>query len=183
MRPKRKIPAYELASDIRMGLSNSELMEKYHLSVAGLASIFKKLVQARVIEKSEVQRRMEPGDDTADLDQMRKVPRCYPVVPIPVVDLSDMQQEGILRDLTEKGIQVEGIHAEAGQTKNLLVQADAFTGTLPFTLETCCKWIKPRNAGKRPLAGFEITSISEADLELLRGTIELFAFCDNTKRS
>jgi len=182
MKPKRKIPAQELANDIRMGLSNSELMEKYHLSVAGLASIFKKLVDARVLEKNEVRRRMEPGDDTADLDQMRKLPRCYPVVPIPVVDLSDMEQEGILRDLTEQGIQVEGIHAEVGQTKSLLVQADAFTGSVPFTVETCCKWFKPRSAGNSSLAGYEIISISEADLELLRATIELFAFCDQTRR-
>lgn len=183
MAAKRRIPAFEMADDIRMGLSNTELMEKYHLSVSGLESIFNKLVQAHVLEKSEVRRRMEPGDDTADLDQMRRVPRCYPVVPIPVVDLSDLQQEGLLRDLTEQGIQVEGLYAELGQTKQLLIQADAFTGSPPFTVEACCKWIKPGNSKNLALAGFEITSISDADLQLLRGTIEMFAFCDQTRQS
>jgi hypothetical protein len=182
MAAKRRIPAFELASDIRAGLNNTELMEKYQLSVAGLASIFKKLVQAHVIEKHEIQRRMEPGDDTADLDHMRKIPRCYPVVAIAVIDLGDMQQEGSLKDLTEQGIQVEGIEAEVGQTKKFLVQSDLFTGAPPFTVETCCKWIKPKNGSNLPLAGFQITSISDADLQLLRGTIELFTFCDYTKR-
>jgi hypothetical protein len=181
MAAKRRIPANDLAKDIRMGMSNGEVMKKYRLSQAGLASVFKKLVQAGVVEQSEVQRRMEPGDDTADLDQMRDVARCYPVVFIPVIDLTDLRREGYLRDLTEKGLQVSGIHSKVEETKSFLIQADAFSNLLPFTLEARCKWVKENVTEELSVSGFEITSLSETNRELLKKTIELFAFCDQTK--
>jgi hypothetical protein len=183
MAAKRRIPANELANDIRMGMSNAEVMKKYRLSQVGLASVFRKLVQAGVMEKSELQRRMEPGDDTADLDQMRNLARCYPVVTLPVIDLTDLRREGYVRDLTEKGLQVAGIHAKVDETKSLLIQADALSNVLPFTLEARCKWVKEGNTEDLSVSGFEITSLSETNRELLKKTIELFAFCDQTKRA
>jgi hypothetical protein len=181
MSPKRRIPAREVVTDIRKGMSNSDLMDKYQLSMKGLTSVFAKLVEANFCTKKELLFRMPPGDDTAALDQMRDMARCYPVVRIPVIDLADLRSEGYVRDLTVKGIQVAGIRATVGDKKNFLIQADAFAAILPFTLDAHCRWVNPDSAGGLTVSGYEITEISETNLESLRKAVEVFTFCDEDK--
>ena len=180
---KRRIPANAIVKDIRSGMSNSDLMERYQLSMKGLTSVFTKLVEAKFCTKKELLLRMPPGDDTADLDEMRDVARCYPVVRIPVIDLADLRSGGYVRDLTEKGIQVLGIHAQVGDKKNFLIQADAFAAILPFTLEAECRWIKPDAVSGLTVSGYEITGISDTNLASLKQAVEVFTFCDENNGS
>jgi len=57
---KKKVSARESVADIRSGMSDAALMEKYHLSPPGLQSLFDKLVGAGYIDLSEIQQR-RPG--------------------------------------------------------------------------------------------------------------------------
>lgn len=54
---KKKVRARESVSDIRSGMSDAALMEKYHLSPAGLQSLFDKLVGGGYIDLSEIHQR------------------------------------------------------------------------------------------------------------------------------
>jgi len=175
---RRRIAANRIVKDIRRGMSNADLMAKYQLSMRGLTSVFTKLVDAKFCTKRELLYRMPPGDDTADLDDMRDLARCYPVVLIPVIDLGDLRSEGYVRDLTEKGLQVAGIRATVGGRKSFLNQADAFAAIPPFTLEGHCRWVKPDASGGLTVSGYEITDISNANRESLRKAVEVFTFCD-----
>ncbi|MBI4963436.1 MAG: hypothetical protein HY913_09170 [Desulfomonile tiedjei] len=175
---KRRIPAKEVVTDIRSGMSNSDLMDKYQLSMKGLMSVFTKLIEAEFCTKKELLFRMPPGDDTADLDEMRDIARCYPVVRLPVIDLGDLRSEGYVRDLTEKGIQVAGVRAKVGDKKNFLIQADSFAAILPFTLEAHCRWVRTDSKSGITLSGYEIAGISETNLESLRKAVGVFTFCD-----
>jgi hypothetical protein len=53
---KPKIGAREAANDIRSGMTDAELMEKYHLTAKGLESLFRKLVEAKLLDQSFVAR-------------------------------------------------------------------------------------------------------------------------------
>ncbi len=64
---KRKITAREVLRDIRSGLSDPDLMEKYTLSAQGLQSVFNKLVTARVITQAELDDRVPITERTVDL--------------------------------------------------------------------------------------------------------------------
>ena len=54
---KRKISARQAVVDIRSGLDDSALMEKYDLSAIGLQSLFDKLVTSGYLDFSEIQQR------------------------------------------------------------------------------------------------------------------------------
>jgi hypothetical protein len=54
---KKKISARGSVTDIRSGMSDSDLMEKYHLSPPGLQNLFDKLVGAGYIDLSEIHQR------------------------------------------------------------------------------------------------------------------------------
>ena len=64
---KRKITAREVLRDIRAGLSDQDLMEKYTLSAQGLQSVFHKLVNAGVITQPELDDRVPITERTVDL--------------------------------------------------------------------------------------------------------------------
>jgi len=71
---KRKISARELATDVRAGLDDAALMEKYGLAAQGLQSVFRKLVDAKVIQQSELDSR---GDSTQrTVDPVWQCPSC-----------------------------------------------------------------------------------------------------------
>ena len=53
-------------NDIKSGMTDAELMEKYGLTAKGLASLFRKLVQAKLLDESFVRKRTAPIEaDTA----------------------------------------------------------------------------------------------------------------------
>ncbi|MGO9571738.1 MAG: hypothetical protein ACLP5H_29785 [Desulfomonilaceae bacterium] len=64
---KRKITAREVLRDVRYGLSDQDLMEKYTLSAQGLQSVFHKLVNAGVITQAELDDRVPISERTVDL--------------------------------------------------------------------------------------------------------------------
>ena len=64
---KRKITAREVLRDIRSGLSDQDLMEKYTLSAQGLQSVFHKLVNAGVITQPELDDRVPITERTVDI--------------------------------------------------------------------------------------------------------------------
>jgi hypothetical protein len=64
MAAKRRISAAEMVKDIRAGLTDLELMNKYNLSPKGLQSAMRKLLEARFITQAEYDWRPSEYDDT-----------------------------------------------------------------------------------------------------------------------
>jgi len=58
---KTKVNAREVVRDIRAGMQDSDLIEKYGLSPRGVESLFNKLVTAGLLEQSEVDQRQARG--------------------------------------------------------------------------------------------------------------------------
>jgi uncharacterized protein (DUF433 family) len=67
---KPKIKASDAANDIRAGMTDSEMMEKYGLSAKGLHSLFLKLLEVRAVTQSELNRRRANYHDTTIIGQM-----------------------------------------------------------------------------------------------------------------
>ncbi len=67
---KREIKGREIIEDIRLGLTDDEIMEKYKLSHQGLRSLFLKLRHAGLITKDEFEWRPALWDETVTLDLM-----------------------------------------------------------------------------------------------------------------
>jgi hypothetical protein len=63
----RGVNARQAASDIRSGMSDAALMEKFKLSAKGLQSLFDQLVVAGLLTQSEIDERATWVDSTVDL--------------------------------------------------------------------------------------------------------------------
>jgi hypothetical protein len=72
--PKQKVSAYELAADIRSGMDDSALMQKYRLSVQGLQSGLQKLLQAGLLKQTDLDERWSSFATSVDL--VLQCPSC-----------------------------------------------------------------------------------------------------------
>lgn len=72
--PKRQLSAKELLQDIRAGMDDTALMEKYQLSAQGLQGVFKKLVAAGGLKQEELDGRASDQERTVNLAW--KCPAC-----------------------------------------------------------------------------------------------------------
>jgi len=63
-----EVRAGDAVRDIRSGLTDLELMEKYRLTDKGLGSLFRKLVSAGLLKHSEIESRDPTFTSTIPLD-------------------------------------------------------------------------------------------------------------------
>jgi uncharacterized protein (DUF433 family) len=70
MSTKPKIRARDAVNDIRSGMSDSEMMEKYELSAKGLHKLFMKLIEVKAISQSELDWRSASYHDTMMIERM-----------------------------------------------------------------------------------------------------------------
>lgn len=174
MPTKRTINAKEIVSDIRSWMNNQRLMDKYHVSLDKLHNIFKQLLDAHAIERSELEPLISIPHLRVNGGKRRRLHRGYVFIKLPIYDLENLINKGTVVDISEVGLQISGIPATVGDTKEFLVQADYFADVYPFIFEAKCKWTSKAEDGNL-LSGFEITSITEGALEELRKITNLLA--------
>ena len=66
---KPEISAADALKCIRSGMDDSDLMKRYKISAKGLRSLFRKLVAAGVVDRSELDRRMSETHRWAILEE------------------------------------------------------------------------------------------------------------------
>lgn len=71
-KPKTTVRASEAVEDIRSGMDDASMMDKYKLTSEGLQNLFVKLINAGLISQWEVDHRMESFESTVDLMAIMK---------------------------------------------------------------------------------------------------------------
>jgi hypothetical protein len=170
---KKVIQAKDIVNDIRAGLTEDELMHKYHLSSRGLRSAYEKLLQKRIMTVHEIygQPRSE-GDDTVIVEDMRQLRRHYLTVEVPIYVADSTETQGLLRDITERGLGISGIQVKAGETKSFVVPTQRFLKIPNVRFEARCLWVNSPRGSQNWSAGFQITRISPKGLVNLRDLIK-----------
>ncbi|AFM26209.1 PilZ domain-containing protein [Desulfomonile tiedjei] len=158
------INIHRIAEDIRVGLTKSQLMQKYHLSARGLRWISMTLISSGAIAWWEIYDSLCANYEDLIPDRLRQT-RRYPLpFHCPVHEADNPHVVGQLRDVSENGLGVVGMRARTGDTKNLVIQGDEFGEFASFSLESTCRWITKDQRGVF-VAGFEISHISIGNLK------------------
>jgi hypothetical protein len=168
------IQARQFAEDIRSGMSDFELMEKYRLSAKGIQSAFSKLLDNGIVTVEELYGgRARSGADTVIIDDPRRIPRHYLSVSVSIYDPNLPTQKGKLHDITERGIGVRGLEVRIGETKAFVIPCRDFLGVDNLWFEAKCLWVRPAAKPSDWRAGFQITKITPEYLTHLRELIHL----------
>jgi hypothetical protein len=173
MSSKRQINGRDFVNDIRTGLSDTELMQKYGLSARGLQSIFGKLIDAKAIDPAEIYERSAFGDSTVDVEVIHLSLRGHPSFTPSIYEAVNPEVIGTVRKITEKQLEVVGIEAGFDETKTLIIMIGRHMKVEPVFLKAKCRWCRKEPPGGQHVAGFEITSISEDNLRELKKLIRI----------
>lgn len=165
----RQIGVNSIVKDIRSGITDSQIMTKYHLSSRGLKSLFRKLLDSQAITPFEYTEWAGFFGNSVELNDVRLFNRETLDFQLPVHEAGNLRIKGQILNLSETGIGVWGIPTEVGQDKTLMVPVKGAT----VVAVARCHWKK---VGQRPgesVAGFEIVKVLQGNWESLVQRIQL----------
>lgn len=165
---KRQITAEEVLDDIRSDMIDSEIMQKHQVTAKELRDVYRALCESKSVDLAEMYCRPVYWDNNVDLEPRREFPRLLLAFILPVHDRDNPDARGIVADVTEKGMKLEGMEAKVGEKRWLTVNPTRFGDMDPIDFEAECRWSKTEGPDQRPVAGYRITEISDGALQELR---------------
>ena len=171
MAAEKEIKAKEIVKDIISGIGDNELMHKYRLTFRGLQSVYRRLVDANLVDAAFLEGRIIPQQN-AETTTIMRLPRKEIYMPLPVHELDNPGMQGMVSNLTDRGMGVKGLKAKVDEVKTLVIRPEKLFQLSPFILSAKCRWVKPSGDEQEILAGFEIIYIAEKELQKLRDLIE-----------
>lgn len=176
--PKVRIRIRDLVKDIRNGLADHELRDKYQLSANGLHLVFKKLLDLKAIDADSLFGIASSRLESVDRRDLREEERYALDFDIPAYNTACPEIHGRIRDVSENGVGLVGVQAAEGDRTHIVILGDTFGFVGPFELEAECRWVKMDDASGEYLAGFLITDVADWDLEELKKLIRLLTLSD-----
>lgn len=172
---KRIIQARDIVRDVRSGMTDTELMEKYGLSAKGLESAYTKLVNSGLMTVGEIYGQRLSGQDTVIIDDVRELPKHFLSMTIPIHEAAHENRKGKIREVMEKGVSITGIQARIGEVKSFVIACRPFLEVDNIWLEAECIWMQAGKKSDDWYGGFQITKISPKHLANLRQLIQLLS--------
>jgi hypothetical protein len=169
---RRRIPARRFVDDMRSGMPDSALMEKYKLTARGLHSAFRKLLAANVVQPSELVGRHSEYDETIDVNDIRALQRDKVEFPLPIYELNNPDSRGIISDITIMGVGITGFETDVGDIRQFVIPADEFFQVNRVEFKARCRWVKRDESDGECVSGFEIMKVSRGSLAGLRRLIQ-----------
>ncbi len=181
----RVVKAQDIVKDLRERLTDDELKAKYKFTSGVLQAVFKQLVAIKAVSRAEIFERMAPSEqdsaaEDVQIESLRKLPRHMALFPIPIYDGKNPKISGMLRDLNEKGVGVNGIDTTVGETRTFVVLGDEFVAVEfdTFSFDAVCRWVRIEEEGIPYISGFEITRINDSDFKELHKLIMSLTVCE-----
>lgn len=169
---RRRIPARSFVGDMRSGMTDSALMEKYKLTARGLHSAFRKLLAANVVQASELVGRHSEYDETIEVNDIRALQRDKVEFPLPIYQSDNPDSRGIISDITVMGVGIKGFDTDVGDIRQFVIPADEFFQVNPVEFKARCRWVKHDESDGECVSGFEIMKVSKGSLAGLRRLIQ-----------
>ncbi len=157
-----RIPTENILDDIRAGLGDVPIMEKYQISPGELLRIKRRFDRGRQAGEQAV-----TSAAALAARERRSLPRQEPLLTVTVCDADEPLMQGIIHDINMKGLKVVGIIVRADETRTLMIRSEPFNVHATFTFQARCHWSMIDEYGEC-VAGFRITHISQRDAGELR---------------
>jgi hypothetical protein len=159
MESKHKISAKAILGDIRSGMTEAGLMEKYNLSAVAVRMAYRKLVDEQLLDPEKLYGRTHTTEEQTDHGKQRRLARVYPQISLVIHELDDPANDGKVTDMSETGIGVVGIRAKVNEIKTFVIPRNDILLTEEFVFKARCRWTRTEQESQLPAAGFEITEV------------------------
>jgi uncharacterized protein (DUF433 family) len=173
---RQRIKIRAIVGDVKAGMSDSQMMAKYHIDHEALQALFKKLLDLKAISRDALFGEVGLACETSVPTHVRESDRYVLDFDIPVYEEGLPEIQGRVHDITEKGVGIRGLSLKVNEVKTLVVLGDAFGVVAPFDFRAICRWSGLDQEDGLYAAGFQILEISDRSMGDLRKLIKLIAF-------
>jgi hypothetical protein len=178
----RRIVSGQVLQDVRSGMGDAELKEKYKLSSAGLVRLLERMVDSNLISHSELSEISEAYRNKVGRIYGRRQVRAQISVPIPVHDMSSLSSSttGLLRDISLEGFRIVGIKCHVGDIKTFQLPLDMFTEAHPLILVGECSWVTQKVGEQNYwVTGYHMETVSDTDSDAITKFINFLLFTES----
>jgi hypothetical protein len=178
----RRIVSGQVLQDIRSGMGDAELQEKYKLSSKGLVRLLERLVDSKLISQAELSEMSGAYRNKVGRIYGRSHVRAHITVPIPVYDIGAIGSSaiGLLRDISLEGFRIAGIESNVGDVKTFQLPLDMFMKAHPLILVGECFWVAPRVGNQSYwVTGYRMETVTETDADAITKFINFLLFTDS----
>jgi hypothetical protein len=141
-RPRRRINANNLIYDIRRGLDEADLMEKYHLCLLEFQNLAKALLEAKLISTDDLLGLPLFSEAVSGPSKPVISQQFTPMISLKIWDVLDPDVWGDVMFLSPTSFRIEGLEAAVGETKTLVIQSSGFQDNKPLVLDAKCVGIR-----------------------------------------
>ena len=171
MTEQRKIKVGEVVIDIRSGMTDAQLMEKYKISAIALRQLFKQLLEAKAIQFSELRARNAPYQDAATLDDFRSAIRDQVTFPLAIYEENHPDNSGAICDISKTGLRTRGIKSHKGEIKTFVVPAEKSNISSTIVFQAICKWNQVET-DSGDFGGFDLIKILNGNWRELQAFVQ-----------
>jgi hypothetical protein len=164
----------QIIQDFLSGMQVQDIAVKNEFSAERFFEVLRVALSLKLGGSPFLAAETEPNSFHSVHRERRRHPRMScPVLAAHITDPSCPEREGIILDISEKGVAVKGINAKVDDEKTLLISETNFGFPDPIMLTCSCRWTgKTEHHDLVQSAGVEITEISETDSRYLKSLIE-----------
>jgi len=166
---RKQIRVSEIVNDMRVGMSDSEMMDKYKLSSNGLASTFKKLLDSRAISSFEFVQWSALFCERPEVKNIRVFPRDSLKLRLPIYEAGRSEMRGEVLNISDGGLAVRGLEAQVHETRSFVIPIKE----APVLFKARCQWIRQEPVQGSSIGGFEVVSVVKGSWEKLLELIQV----------
>ena len=140
LQAKRRINIDPIVKDLKLGMTEPDLMEKHQLTLLELQEIVRRLEEIGLVASDEICHLDFLSDPIADAKTL------FPLISISVYDSRDSETLGELLYVRGNTVGLRGLTATLGATKVIVIQSDGFQQGKPLVFDAkCVDTVRRRN--------------------------------------
>jgi hypothetical protein len=177
-RPRRKINTNNLISDIRRGLDEADLMENYHLCLAEFQNLAKTLLESKLISADDLRDLPLFYEAVSGVSEHNESAPYMPLISLNTFDVLDPEVWGTVSFLSPTNLWIEGIHAEIGEVKTLVIQSPEFQNNKPLVVDAKCIGVRHNYQTNTRSFKFKLTNLASVVLREYQKLLANYAFIE-----
>lgn len=134
-------------------MTDTGLINKYRISPNQLRTVFKRLLDRRIIDPIAFEAWQIFGNNDVPLD-IRKYPRIALEVRPPIYEAANPENKGVIINVSAHGLGVQGLRARFDQMMTLVIPVTEVTPFGPIVFDARCRWSQTDKNFSSPVCGF-----------------------------
>ncbi len=163
-----QIRVSDVIDDVRGGMTDSNMMDKYKLSSNGLARLFRKLLDHKALSSFDFVQWSALFCESPEVKNIRLFPRNDLKFRLPIYEAGHSEMRGEILNVSDGGLAVIGLEAQVHETRTFVIPIKK----APVLFKARCQWIRPEPVRGASVVGFDVVSVMKGDwqkfLELIQ---------------